>query len=469
MTIVFPGFLKAYVEGVDDPDAALENREVRLPKMAVGDTITCHKVDATEHETKPPARYTEASLVQRMEKDGIGRPSTYAAIISTIQDRGYVRKLGNALVPTFTALVVSKLLSQYLPNYVDVNFTSGMENSLDDIAQGEMDLAKYLDSIYFGKTGLKTSVETQETEIQDETSRSIELEGLADLSFRIGRYGAYVCKVNKSTGEEVCASLPENQYPGDITAETANKLIDQKINGTDALGKDPETGLPVFVLTGRYGPYVQLGDSGGEKTKPKRMAIPPTMDPDNLKIDEALNLLSLPKTLGEHPDTGKVVKVGLGRFGPYVVHDGDFRSIPKTDNLFDVDFTRAMELLSQPKKVRGRSTPIKELGKHPDTEEEMGVYTGKYGPYVKCGKVNVSLPDDLEPEKVTTEKAVELLAPKMTKTKKKTKKKAAKKKTAKKKTAKKAAAKKTVAKKTAAKKIIRRKAGSSEKTTTVSS
>ncbi len=463
MTIEFPGFLKAYVEGSDDPTAAIENREVRLPKMKVGDSVDCSKIDASEHETKPPARYTEASLVQCMEKDGIGRPSTYAAIIGTIQDRGYVRKQGNALIPTFTALVVSKLLVQYLPNFVDVSFTSGMEGSLDNIAQGEMDYIKYLDSVYFGKAGLKETVETQETEIQDETSRSIELEGLEDLSFRIGRYGAYVCKVDKSTGEEVCASLPESQFPGDITSETANKLIDQKINGTDALGEDPETGLPIYVLTGRYGPYVQLGDSDAEKSKPKRMAIPPTMEPDNLTLEEALNLLSLPKTLGEHPETGKVIKAGLGRFGPYIVHDGDFRSVPKTENLFDVDFDKAMEMLSQPKKVRGRSTPIKELGKHPDTEEEIGVYTGKYGPYVKCGKVNISLPEDLEPDKVTSEKAIELLAPKITKASKKK----AKKKAAKKKAVKKTAAKKTVAKKkTATKKIIRRKASSSEESTT---
>ncbi|MCB0355580.1 MAG: DNA topoisomerase I, partial [Bdellovibrionales bacterium] len=469
MTIEFPGFLKAYVEGSDDPEATLENREIRLPKLKVGDSVTCAKIEGTEHETKPPARYTEASLVQRMEKDGIGRPSTYAAIISTIQDRGYVKKVGNALVPTFTALVVSKLLSEYLPNYVDVNFTSGMENSLDEIAQGEMDFVKYLDSVYFGKSGLKSSVETQEKQINDETSRSIQLEGLEELSFRIGRYGAYVCKTQKKTGEEICASLPENQMPGDITAETANKLIDQKINGTDALGKDPETGLPIYVLTGRYGPYVQLGDSEGEKEKPKRMAIPPSMDPESLNVKDALNLLSLPKTLGEHPETGKVIKVGLGRFGPYVVHDGDFRSIPKTENIFEVDFAKALELLSQPKKVRGRSTAIKELGKHPETEEAMGVYSGKYGPYVKCGKVNVSLPDDLEPENVTAEKAIELLAPKITASKKKTKKKSTGKKTTKKSSKKPTANKKVKSSgkdedSSANKKIIRRRASSESST-----
>ena len=461
-TIEFPGFLKAYVEGSDDPEASLGNREVHLPKMKAGDKVECLTLKSNEHETKPPARYTEASLVQTMEKEGIGRPSTYAAIISTIQNRGYVRKLGNALVPTFTALVVTKLLSQYLPKYVDTGFTSQMEKSLDDIAQGDLELVKYLKSIYFGDAGLKSDVENQEAIIDTETSRSIELEGLEGLSFRIGRYGAYVCRVDKETGEEVCASLPDSQSPGEISAEVANKLIDQKINGTDALGKDPETGLPVYVLTGRYGPYCQLGDSDAEKEKPKRMAVPPTMDPEQLTLEEALNLLSLPKLLGQHPETEKDIKVGLGRFGPYVVHDGDFRSIPKTENLFEVDLEKALFLLAQPKRMRGRSAPLKELGKHPESEEEMAVYTGKYGPYIKCGKTNVSVPEEVKPEDVTVEMAVELLSTKMTVKKKAKKKKASKKKAAKKKATKKAS-KKARAKKATKKAAASPKSSSASK------
>lgn len=474
MTIEFPGFLKAYVEGSDDPEAALEDKEVRLPPLSVGEKLDLKSLQPQEHETKPPARYTEASLVQRMEKDGIGRPSTYAAIISTIQDRGYVKKQGNALVPTFTALVVSKLLSQYLPDYVDTNFTSGMEGDLDTIAEGSLDLVKYLNSIYFGKTGLKEQVSHQEKSIDNETSREIHLHGLEDLSFRIGRYGAYVCKVFKDTGEEVCASLPENQFPGDITKETAEKLIHQKINGSDALGKDPETGLPVYVLTGRYGPYVQLGDEGGEENaKPKRTAVPPQMDPDQLTLEQALNLLSLPKTLGDHPESGKVVKVGLGRFGPYVVHDGDFRSIPKDMSLFAINLDEALELLAQPKKVRGRSVPVKELGEHP-SGEAMAVFNGKYGPYVKCGKANVSVPEGVAPESVTREQAVEWLEGKLKSVSAKTTKKvSAKKSGAKKVSQKKSAAKappSTVAKKskpkkasssaeaTSSQKVIRRRA-----------
>ncbi|MGE0762660.1 MAG: type I DNA topoisomerase [Bdellovibrionales bacterium] len=413
LTIEFPGFLKVYTEEVDDDakDSGQEPREVRLPRLKVGDKVDCKGLEITDHETKPPARYTEASLVQTLEREGIGRPSTYATIISTIQDRGYVKKVGNALVPTFTALVVSKLLSKYLPNFVDLKFTSGMEERLDDIANGDLDWVKYLGTIYLGKEGLKSQVTTQEKNIDGEESRSINLAGLNNLSFRIGRYGAYVCR--EENGEDVCASLPDNQFPGDMTSEIANKLIDQKVSGADALGKDPNTGLPVYVLSGRYGPYVQLGEvDEAPEGKPKRMAIPATIDPAQVTLPLALSLLELPKTLGPHPETGKEIKKGLGRFGPYVVHDGDFRSIPKTDNIFDVDLKRALELFAQPKKMRGRSTPIREMGKHPVSQEEIQVFTGKYGPYIKVGKMNISLPDDVKPEDLTLDLAVKLIAEK---------------------------------------------------------
>lgn len=411
MTIEFPGFLRAYVEGSDDETAALEEKEVRLPDLKVGDKVKAKSITTTEHETKPPARFTEASLVQTMEREGIGRPSTYASIISTIIDRGYVRKAGNALVPTFTAMVVAKLLSQHLPKYVDLGFTSSMERSLDDIAQGDLDWQKYLKSIYFGDEGLKRQVETQEKKIEPEEARSIRLAGLEQLDFRVGRYGAYVCRKEKGGGE-ACASLPEAQPPADITFDIANKLIDQKINGSDALGKHPTTQEPIYVLTGRYGPYVQLGDATDENAKPKRVSLPAGVEPDQVDIPKALQLLELPKTLGTHPGTGKEIKAGLGRFGPYVVCDGDFRSIPKGESLFEVSFERAMELLSAPKKGRGRAAPLKELGVFPGTEDAIQVLSGKYGPYIKSGKTNVSLPEGVTPENITLEKAVELIADK---------------------------------------------------------
>lgn len=413
MTIEFPGYLKAYVEGQDDPDQALDEREVRLPQLKTGEKTSCAGLKTTEHETKPPARYTEASLVQTMEREGIGRPSTYASIIGTIQDRGYVRKTGSALAPTFTALVVSKLLRNHLPDYVDLGFTSEMEKSLDDIAHGDLDWVKYLNSIYFGAKGLKKQVESQEKSIDPDESRAIELDGLREFSFRVGRYGAYVCR--NMGKEEVCASLPEGQTPGDMTADVANQLIDQKIKGADALGKDPKTGLSIYVLTGRYGPYVQLGESeesGGEK--PKRMAIPASIDPIHISIEQALSLLELPKTLGTHPESKKDVKKGLGRFGPYVVHDGDFRSIPKTENIFSVDLAKALELLAQPKKGRGRAGPVKDLGIMPGSKDTVEVYVGKYGPYMKIGKKNYSLPEGETPETWTLEKAQKLVADKDT-------------------------------------------------------
>ncbi|MCB0362463.1 MAG: DNA topoisomerase I, partial [Bdellovibrionales bacterium] len=264
-----------------------------------------------------------------------------------------------------------------------------------------------------GDRGLKSQVAKQEKAINNEESRSIKLEGLDALSFRIGRYGAYVCRLEKGTGEEICASLPDNQFPGDITAEIANKLIDQKINGADALGQDPVSGLSVFVLSGRYGPYVQLGDSQGEETKPKRMAIPPSIEPENITLDQALQLLELPKTLGLHPDSGKEIKKGLGRFGPYVVHDGDFRSIPKAYDLFQVGLDKALDLLAQPKKVRGRSQPLRELGKHPQLDADINLFMGKYGPYVKCEKINASLAEDMKPESLSLEMAVELINQKL--------------------------------------------------------
>jgi DNA topoisomerase-1 len=411
LTLVFPGYLKAYVEGRDDPEQALDEREVPLPPLKKGQSLPCQSLTPAHHETKPPARYTEASLVQTMEREGIGRPSTYASIIGTIQDRGYVRKVGTALVPTFTALVVSKLLKNHLPNFVDLGFTSQMEKSLDDIAQGELDWVQYLRSIYLGKTGLKNLVETREKAIDPADARGIELDGLKNLSFRIGRYGAYVCR--KDGADEVCASLPDTQTPGDMTAEAANKFIDQKIKGADALGRDPVKNLPVYVLTGRYGPYVQLGEAeeeGGEK--PKRMAIPPTMDPSLVTLKDALLLLELPKTLGVDPATQKEIKKGLGRFGPYVVMDGDFRSIPKGEDIFAVDLNRALQLLAEPKKGRGRSAPVKELGPLPGSTDVIAIFVGKYGPYMKVGKKNYSLPEGATPEGWTLEQAAKLIGDK---------------------------------------------------------
>jgi DNA topoisomerase-1 len=410
MTIEFPGFLRAYVEGSDDPEADLAEREVRLPQLKAKDAVKCAKLEPTSHETKPPARYTEASLVQTMEKEGIGRPSTYASVIGTIIDRGYVKKQGTALVPTFTAMIVSKLLSRYLPEYVDLGFTSEMEQSLDTIAEGELDWEKYLASIYKGPKGLRATVDDQEEKIDASEARTIKIEGMDKYAFHVGRYGAYV--TTQRDGEDVSASLPENESPADITPEVAEKLIDQKINGADALGKDPKTDLPIYVLNGRYGPYVQLGDVSPDDDKPKRASLPPGMQPEDVTLPIALELLLLPKSLGIFPGNGKEIKAGLGRFGPFVVCDGDYRSIPKGESILGITLQRAIELLSAPKKGRGKAAPLKELGPHPESQEPMQVLSGPYGPYIKCGKTNVSLPEGVTPEAVTPEMAAQLISDK---------------------------------------------------------
>lgn len=401
MAIDFPGFLKVYVED--------EEKEERLPKLKEGDVLSANKLEAISHETKPPARFTEASLIQMMEKEGIGRPSTYASIIGTIQDRGYVRKTGNALVPTFTALVVTKLLKNSLPDYVDLGFTSEMEKSLDSIADGDLDSIQYLKSIYGGNQGLQKQVEKHEKNLDGDETRSIQLEGLDNLIFKVGRYGAYVCQITKD-GEEVCASIPDAATPGDLTPEQAIKWIEQKKNGNDVFGKHPKTGQNIYVLNGRYGPYVQLGENekSDKDEKPKRISIPASIQPESLNLKQALDLLDLPKSLGKHPTSGKDIKKGIGRFGPYVVHDGDYRSVPKTMALFDVELKQALELLSQPKKGRGRAAALKEFAM-PGSEEKIQLLNGKYGPYVKLGKVNVSLPEGMAPEKLTAAQAIELI------------------------------------------------------------
>ena len=408
-TIEFPGFLRAYVEGSDDPDADLESRDVKLPQLKVNDTLKLNKIEPTSHETKPPARFTEASLVQTMEREGIGRPSTYASVIGTIIDRGYVRKNANALIPTFTAMVVSKLLSQHLTQYVDLGFTSQMELALDNIADGELNWESYLKSVYHGPNGLRANVEEQQDKINPEEARSIKLEGLDNYEFHVGRYGAYV--KTKRSGDDVSASIPEIEAPADITSAHVEKLIDQKLKGADSLGSDPVTGKKIYVLNGRYGPYVQLGESDDEKIK--RGSLPPGVEPSAVDFKMALEILSMPKTLGLHPSSEKDVKVGIGRFGPFVLHDGDYRSLPKTETVFTMDLQKALDLLALPKKGRGKAAAIKEFGQHPNHDVTVSLFNGPYGPYLKAGKTNIGLPEGTTVEQLTPEIAFTLVNEKL--------------------------------------------------------
>ncbi|APB34378.1 DNA topoisomerase I [Gloeomargarita lithophora Alchichica-D10] len=413
--IDFPGFFRAYVEGSDDPQAALDDQEISLPPLAVGDTPQCTRLEALRHETQPPDRYTEASLVKTLESEGVGRPSTYASIIGTIQDRGYAQTEGNALVPTFTAFAVTTLLEQNFPHLVDTGFTAQMEQTLDDIAGGEVPWLPYLQEFYLGEQGLASRVKTQAATISPTTARTLELEGLGEAKVHIStRYGPYV--EIPQNGEVVTVSLPKDLTPAQLTPQVIEELLRQKTAGPTKLGMHPETGEPIFALTGTYGPYVQLGEATEINKKPKRASLPKGVTPEQVTLEMAVGLLALPRALGAHPAGGKV-KAGLGRFGPYVVHDRgkesqDFRSLKPEDDVLSVTLERALELLAQPKASRGRSssTPLRELGAHPQDKEPVNVYQGPYGYYVKHGKVNAGLPDGTTPETVTLAQAVELLA-----------------------------------------------------------
>ncbi|MDG5766928.1 type I DNA topoisomerase [Balneolales bacterium ANBcel1] len=422
--ILFPGFFRAYVEGSDDPDVTLEDRESVLPELQQDQEVVCREVKPLEHETKPPARFTEASLVKQLEKDGVGRPSTYATIIGTIMERDYVRKEGNALVPTFTAFAVTELLEKYFSDLVDEQFTSEMEQRLDDIATGKENRLQYLKSYYEGEKGLKTMVENQESKIDPQEARHIDLpvDGLNGMKVFLGRFGPYVQKKSED-GEEVMSSIPESLAPSDITVEKLQELVSQSKKGPESLGKHPETGEEIFVLSGRFGPYVQLGETpeGGDKKKkgaapkPKRVSLLKGMKPEEVDFDTAVRLLSLPRSLGEHPETGKEVKAGIGRFGPYVVHDGVFQSLTATDNVLDVELGRAVELLKQKSMKKGRATSsvIKDMGEHPEHGEKIQIMTGRYGPYIKYGKKNISIPKGKDPESMDMGAVLDLIKQKV--------------------------------------------------------
>ncbi len=428
-----------------------------------GEPPPYHNPRPLQHFTQPPARYTEASLVRKLEQEGVGRPSTYASIISTIQDRGYVRKSGNQLVPTFTALAVTRLLEEHFPHLVDLQFTAEMEQSLDDISNGQQAQKPYLSKFYCGNEGLDQQVKTHEEEIDPREACTLKLDGLTS-NIRVGKFGPYL---EKQEGEQtITASLPEDISPADINEELAEKLLHLKKEGPKALGMHPEEGLPVYVLNGPFGPYVQLGDVTEEVPKPKRSSIPKFLDPATIDLETAIKLLELPRRIGKHPETGKVVNAGLGRFGPYVVHDrkyGNFdrqthtftTSDGRTVTVLDVDMDAALEMLAK-SKSRGAATPLKELGKHPDDGEPVQVFEGRYGPYVKHGKINATIPKGTDPTTVTLENAITWLSEKAAKKgiKKGRKKKTAVKTTAARKTAKKKSKKKTSPrkKKTASKK-----------------
>ncbi len=414
-TILFPGFFRAYVEGSDDPDAALDNQDTSLPPLSLEEEVDCRELEAVGHETKPPARYTEASLVKALEAEGIGRPSTYATIIDTIMNRGYAFKQRKELVPTFTAFAVTELMEHHFDDLVDVQFTAGMEQQLDDIAEGELDYLTYLNTFFLGDGGLENQVRTKEADIDPRIASGIDLEDLAGAEVRIGQFGPFLARM--SDGERITASLPADLPPADLSEEMVEQLLSQKKDGPEALGVDPKTGKPIYLKIGPYGPYVQLGDEGENGKKPKRTSLLKGMQPEEMDLALALRLLELPRTVGQHPETGKVVKAAVGRYGPYVSHDGVFASVKAPDDVLEIDLGRAVELLAQKKKGSKKSV-LKELGEHPDGGT-VQVLDGRYGPYVKYKRTNATLPKDVEPTSVTMEMALQLIEEKKAKKKKK--------------------------------------------------
>jgi len=389
-TLVFPGFIAVYQEDTDDSE---EEESKKLPPLEEGETLALDKLYGEQHFTQPPPRFTEASLVKTLEEHGIGRPSTYASIISTLQAREYALLEKKRFTPTDVGRVVNRFLSEHFTRYVDYGFTAQMEDELDDISEGKRDWIPVLDA--FWKDFSKLVEEKKSIERKDVTQELIN-EACPKcgkpLATRLGKRGSFIG----------CTAYPECDYTRSTTGE---------IDPADArkeLGCDPVTNMPVLLLRGPYGYYVQLGEvEEGTKKKPRRMSWPKEVPPENADLPAALQLLELPKEIGNHPDTGKKVIVNIGRFGPYIGHDGKFKSIPKTESVFTIGLDRAVELLAE---ARTSNTVLRELGAHPEDKKPVDVCNGRYGPYVRHNKVNATLPKDISPDEITLEEALPLLA-----------------------------------------------------------
>ncbi|MCG8479288.1 MAG: type I DNA topoisomerase [Spirochaetales bacterium] len=393
--IVFPGFLRVYVEGKDNPEAALEDKEVILPALDEGDVLSMVELEAEQHRTKPPARYTEASLVQRLEKEGIGRPSTYASIIATLYERNYVRRQDRTLAPTFTGMAVVQLLEHHFSELVEYSFTSNMETALDEIAYGRREYLIYLNDFYLGEAGLRSRVERRESEIKPEQSRSIALPQLSEhQTVKVGRYGPYI--IHHENGEEIHASIPEEYTPADLSERDIHELIEIQKNGPAPIGTHPDTGENIYCLTGRFGPYLQLGEASEEgETKPKRASLPKGVRPSEVTVELAVRLLSLPRTLGVHPERGLEIVANIGRFGPFVVCNGEYRSLKKGDDVYTIQLERAIELLAEEKQGRRTTAKtLKDFGLDSSGKRKIAILDGRYGPYIKAGTKNVSLPEE---------------------------------------------------------------------------
>jgi len=392
-TMVFPGFFAVYHEDQDD---AVEEEEKRLPAFENGDTVKIERLYGEQHFTQPPPRYSEASLVKALEQYGIGRPSTYASIISTLVNREYVILDKKRFVPTDVGRVVNKFLTEHFAHWVDYDFTAKLEDELDDISNGKEEWLPVLERFwkdFSAQVGEKESVSRKDV-TQEQMDEMCPKCGKHHLTLRLGRRGRFIG----------CAGYPDCDYTRNVDGAEGGESAKRE------LGVDPETAKAIWLLHGPFGPYVQLGEPEGDK-KPKRVSVPKNIAPDAVTLETALRLLALPRDLGPHPESGKKVVAAIGRFGPYVSHDGHFKSIPKDESVFEIGLDRAVALLKEPKSFSARGA-LKVLGKHPDDNQPVALYSGRYGPYVKHGKVNATLPDEKMIETITLEEALELIAAK---------------------------------------------------------
>ena len=460
--ITFHGFLKAYVEGTDD-NAAKDDQETRLPNLQEGDPVSAASLSANGHETKPPARYTEATLIKELEDRQIGRPSTYASIIGTILNRGYVYKKGTALVPAWIAFSVVRLLTEHFTRLIDYQFTASMEDVLDDIARGDKSRVAELTEFYYGSdqlNGLKRLVE----DLGDIDARELatfpvgtEEDG---IDLRVGKYGPYLEGPDDGAGNRVRANVPDDLPPDELTVAKAKELLANPAGEEIELGVHPESGLPVVAKNGRFGPYVTevLPEDAPKSAKARTGSLFKSMSLDTVTLDDAVKLISLPRIVGAGED-GEEITAQNGRYGPYLKKGTDSRSLTSEDQIFGITLDEALKIYSQPKQ-RGRAAaapPLKELGNDPVSGQPVVVKAGRFGEYVTDGEYNATLRKDDSVEAITLERAAELLAERRAKgPAKKAAKRGAKKTAAKKTAAKKTTAKKTTAKKTAAKKAAKK-------------
>jgi len=393
--IVFPGYMKIYVEGRDNPDAELANKEKILPDLSVDEKLVCSSLSAQGHKTKPPARFTEASLVKEMESNGIGRPSTFASILDTIVRRGYVEKTKSNLSPTYLGLAITQLLENHFTTLVDKNFTAKMENELDAISRGELEPLPFMKDFYFGNndfSGLETMLDEK---VDIGKACTIPLpDGLDnDIEARIGRFGPYLRKDDDSR------SIPQDVFLGDLTNDIIDSLFKDQRND-ESLGKDPDTNENILLKKGPYGYYVQLGETT------KRKAIPKGTDIDKIELSLAISLLSLPRTVGMHPETNTPITADYGRYGPYLKMEKSNARLIGDITPLNVTVDQAIEILSKSKKG---SSELRTLGKHPETGETLILKEGRYGPYVSDGKVNAAIKTDNDPASLTLQEAITLI------------------------------------------------------------